>query len=45
MHEPSNLGVAMLQLAANILDDPRDASLHLFGIPIPWSRPGHAFDG
>jgi aminoglycoside phosphotransferase (APT) family kinase protein len=44
MHEPSNLGVAMLQLAANILDDPRDASLHLFGIPIPWNRPGHAID-
>lgn len=44
MHEPSNLGVAMLQLAANILDDPREASLHLFGIPIPWSRFGHAID-
>ena len=42
MHEPPNLAVAMLQLAANILADPRDASLHLFGIPMPWSRPGNA---
>jgi Phosphotransferase enzyme family len=42
MHEPPNLAVAMLQLAANILAYPRDASLHLFGIPMPWSRPGNA---
>ena len=42
MHEPSNLTVAMLQLVANILADPRAASLHLFGIPTAWSRPGHA---
>jgi hypothetical protein len=38
-HAPANLAIAMLQLAANILDDPREASLHLFGIPIPWNRP------
>jgi hypothetical protein len=31
-----NLAMAMLQLAANILTDPREASLHLFGIPAPW---------
>jgi hypothetical protein len=31
-----NLAMAMLQLAANILTDPREASLHLFGIPTPW---------
>jgi aminoglycoside phosphotransferase (APT) family kinase protein len=36
-HEPPNLSVAMLQLAANILEDTREASLHLFGIPIPWN--------
>jgi Phosphotransferase enzyme family len=40
--EPSNLAVAMLQIAANILDDTCDASLHLFGIPAPWRKPGHA---
>ena len=40
MHHPSNLAVAMLQLAANIMADPRDASLHLFGIPAPWRKPG-----
>lgn len=34
--EPPNLSVAMLQLAANIFDNTREASLHLFGIPIPW---------
>jgi Ser/Thr protein kinase RdoA (MazF antagonist) len=42
VHYPSNYAVAMLQLAANILADPRDASLHLFGIPAPWRRPGDA---
>jgi hypothetical protein len=36
--EPSNFAVESLQLAANILLDPRDASLHLFGIPVPWRR-------
>lgn len=40
-HQPSNRAVAMLQLAANILADPREAALHLFGIPVPWRRPGH----
>jgi aminoglycoside phosphotransferase (APT) family kinase protein len=39
---PSNLAIAMLQLAANILADPRDALLHLLGIPPPWKRTGHA---
>jgi hypothetical protein len=39
---PSNLAIAMLQLAANILADPRDALLHLLGIPAPWTRTGHA---
>ena len=34
--QPSNLALALLQLAANILADPREASLHLLGIPIPW---------
>ena len=34
--QASNLALAMLQLAANILTDPREASLHLFGIPAPW---------
>jgi aminoglycoside phosphotransferase (APT) family kinase protein len=42
VHEPSNLAIAMLQLAANVLADPRDASLHLFGIPAPWRKTGHA---
>jgi Ser/Thr protein kinase RdoA (MazF antagonist) len=42
VHYPSNYAVAMLQLAANILADPRDASLHLFGIPAPWRKPGNA---
>jgi hypothetical protein len=42
MAEPSNLAVAMLQLAANLLADPRDGSLHLFGIPVPWRRSGNA---
>jgi Ser/Thr protein kinase RdoA (MazF antagonist) len=36
--QPSNYAVAMLQLAANILADPRDASVHLFGIPAPWRK-------
>jgi Ser/Thr protein kinase RdoA (MazF antagonist) len=40
--QPSNLAMAMLQLAANILSDPREASLHLFGIPAPWKKPEHA---
>jgi hypothetical protein len=40
--EPSNLAVAMLQIAANIFDDTCNASLHLFGIPAPWRKPGHA---
>jgi hypothetical protein len=40
--QPSNLAVAMLQLAANILVDPKQASLHLFGIPAPWRKPEHA---
>jgi hypothetical protein len=39
---PSNLAIAMLQLAANILADPGDALLHLLGIPAPWTRTGHA---
>lgn len=34
--QPSNLALALLQLAANILAAPREASLHLLGIPIPW---------
>jgi aminoglycoside phosphotransferase (APT) family kinase protein len=42
MAEPSNLAVAMLQLAANLLADPREASIHLFGIPVPWRRFGDA---
>jgi hypothetical protein len=42
VREPSNLAVAMLQLAANILADARHASLHLFGIPAPWRKTGHA---
>jgi Ser/Thr protein kinase RdoA (MazF antagonist) len=41
VHQPSNYAVATLQLAANILADPRDASLHLFGIPIPWRKAKH----
>jgi hypothetical protein len=40
----SNLAMAMLQLAANILTDPREASLHLFGIPVPW-QPAYAASG
>jgi hypothetical protein len=40
--QPSNLAFAMLQLAANILDDPQEALLHLFGIPVPWRPAGHA---
>lgn len=40
--QPSNLAIAMLQLAANILADPQEASLHLFGIPVPWRPAGHA---
>lgn len=43
--EASNLAIAMLQLAANILEDPREASLHLFGIPLRWRRPTHAAHG
>jgi len=37
--------MAMLQLAANILADPREASLHLFGIPAPWRTPSYAASG
>jgi aminoglycoside phosphotransferase (APT) family kinase protein len=33
---PSNLAIALLQLAANIVADPTEASLTLFGIPVPW---------
>ena len=40
-----NLAMAMLQLAANILADPREASLHLFGIPAPWRTPSYAASG
>ena len=36
--QASNLAMAMLQLAANIMMDPREASLHLFGIPAPWQH-------
>jgi hypothetical protein len=36
--QPSNLAMALLQLTANILADPREASLHLFGIPAPWRK-------
>lgn len=36
VQELSNLAVAKLQLAAHMLADPRDASLYLFGIPVPW---------
>jgi len=38
MHQASNYAVAVLQLAVNILEDPQDASLHLFGIPAPWKK-------
>jgi Ser/Thr protein kinase RdoA (MazF antagonist) len=37
--QPSNLSMVMLQLAANMLADPHEASVHLFGIPAPWRRP------
>jgi hypothetical protein len=33
---PSNLAIVLLQLAANIMVNPEEASLTLFGIPIPW---------
>ena len=39
---PANIAVALLQLASNIMADPREASLHLFGIPVPWRQPGRA---
>lgn len=42
LQQPSNLAIAMLQLAANILADPHEALLHLFGIPAPWRPAGHA---
>jgi hypothetical protein len=46
VREPSNLAVAMLQLAVNILADARHASIHLFGIPAPWIKTEHAaYDG
>jgi hypothetical protein len=32
--QPSNYAYGMLQLAINILADPRDASLQLFGLPV-----------
>ena len=34
--QPPNYAYAMLQLSVNILADPRHASLHLLGIPVPW---------
>lgn len=37
--EVPNIAIAMLQMAANVLDDPRGASLQLFGLPVPWQRP------
>jgi Ser/Thr protein kinase RdoA (MazF antagonist) len=42
MPQPSNLAVATLQLAANILAQPAAASLHLLGIPVPFRRFGDA---
>jgi hypothetical protein len=33
---PSNLAIALLQLAANVMVNPEEASLTLFGIPVPW---------
>jgi Phosphotransferase enzyme family len=33
---PSNFAIALLQLAANIMANPEEASLTLFGIPVPW---------
>jgi hypothetical protein len=33
---PSNFAIALLQLAANVMVNPEDASLTLFGIPVPW---------
>lgn len=38
---PPNVAYGMLQLAINILADPRDASLHLFGLPVPWTKPDY----
>ncbi|WP_158294237.1 phosphotransferase family protein [Kribbella sp. VKM Ac-2568] len=38
---PPNVAYGMLQLALNILSDPRDASLHLFGLPLPWRKPSY----
>ena len=35
---PTNYAYGMLQLAVNILAEPREASLHLFGVPLPWSK-------
>jgi aminoglycoside phosphotransferase (APT) family kinase protein len=35
---PPNMAIAMLQLAANIMADPRDAALHLFGVAVGWRR-------
>jgi Ser/Thr protein kinase RdoA (MazF antagonist) len=37
-HRPINRAIALIQLAANILCDPEEACLHLFGIPVPWRR-------
>ena len=42
LRQPTNLAIAMLQVASNILADPREASLHLFGIPVPWRSSAHA---
>jgi Ser/Thr protein kinase RdoA (MazF antagonist) len=42
MGRPSNLAVVTLQLAANILAEPTEASLHLLGIPAPFQRSGNA---
>jgi aminoglycoside phosphotransferase (APT) family kinase protein len=33
---PSNFAIALLQLAANVMVNPQEASLTLFGIPVPW---------
>jgi Ser/Thr protein kinase RdoA (MazF antagonist) len=38
---PTNVAYGMLQLALNILADPRDASLHLFGLAVPWRKPAY----
>jgi len=35
---PSNFAIALLQLSANVMANPEEASLTLFGIPMPWRR-------